>query len=190
MHLPGAIAGGILGYFTQKALNYQDPDLNCVHLPKADGVIVPLPEDGGPQGTSKVRLWEAGYTAPMTEQGFQVVASDRRQHQMEIFLQRLVHYLGGTVADRTTFVEIFTPRGKGKNTTKKVSLGWFGCQGLRQVGGPPFRSLSEAATVLMLKPEDQGVRPIPGRWRFEGVQHQRTSGAAGSSEDSNEIRIR
>jgi hypothetical protein len=138
---------------------------------------------------TKVRLWEAGFTAPLTEQGFQLVTSDRRQSEMNSFLQRLVQHLGGLVADRQTFIENFTPRGKGQNTTKRVSLGWFGCNGVRQVGGPPFRSLSEAATVLMLKPEDQGVRPIPGRWRFEGVRQQPTGGGAGYPQDNNEIRI-
>jgi len=189
-HVPGGIIGGILGYYAQTAMNYQDPDCNCIQLLKADGVIVPLPEDGGPQGTTKVRLWEAGFTAPLTEQGFQLVKSDRRQSEMDKFLQRIVQYLGGRIESRETFLEIFTPRGKGRNTTKTVTLGWFGCNGTRQVGGAPFRSLQDAATVLMLKPEDQGVRPIPGRWRFEGGQQQQVTGGAGYSNDTNEIRIR
>mmetsp|Transcript_134751 Transcript_134751/g.262414 ORF Transcript_134751/g.262414 Transcript_134751/m.262414 type:complete len:382 (+) Transcript_134751:32-1177(+) len=188
MHLPGAIVGGALGCFANFVWNFPDPDRNCIYLAKADGVIIPLPQDGGPQGTTKVKLWSAGFTAPLTEQGFKLVTSDRRQSEMDKFLHRLVQHLGGVVADRETFVEIFTPRGKGKNTTKTVFLGWFGCKGARQVGGPPFRSLSEAATVLMLKPEDQGVRPLPGRWRFERVQQQLTSGT-GFSDDTNEIRI-
>jgi len=166
MHLPGAVVGCVLGCLTERALRYQDPDHNCIYLPKADGVVVPLPEGGGSQSTTKVRLWEAGFTAPLTEQGFRLVTLDARQSEMDKFLYRLVQYLGGLVADREIFTEIFTPRGKGKNTTKTVSLGFFGCNGTRQVGGPPFRSLSEAATVLRLQPDDQGVRTIPGRWRL------------------------
>lgn len=174
MTLPGAIVGGIRGCFMKHAWNYQDPDHNCIYLPKADGVVIPLAEYGGPQGTTNVRLWQAGFTAPLTEQGFQLVTSDTRQSEMDKFLTRLVQHLGGIVADRETFVKMFTPRGTGRNTTKTVLLGRFG----RVVGGPPFCSLSEAAKVLMMKPEDHGVQPLPGRWRFEGVQQQLT-GAVG-----------
>jgi len=147
-HFLGGIVGGVLGYYAQKAINYEDPDSNCIQLPRGDGVIVPLAADGGSQGTAKVRLWQAGFTAPLTEQGFQLVKSDRRQSEMDAFLTRLVQY-----------------------------------------GGPPFRSLQEAATVLMLKPKGQGVRPIPGRWRFEGVRQQQLIGGNGFFNDTIEIRL-
>lgn len=130
---------------------------NTVNMPATDGVLLnPVP--GRPQQVC-AQLWKAGATAPLTEAGRLLVASDTRPQQMEQFCDRVVATLGGQVHDRTVFRERFVRRCRGESTGKGFKAGvekLLSCGG--PTGGPPFSSLREIVEALRDQPRQCGVR--------------------------------
>merc|ERR1719401_3005786 len=93
---------GIAGMLAQKELLKAGATVN---MPAGDGVVnAPTSQE------VTVKLWKAGHTAPLTEAGLELVATDEREDQMALFLRRVVAARGGRVVDSKEFDKYFTPR--------------------------------------------------------------------------------
>eukprot|EP00418_Pyrodinium_bahamense_P077817 CAMPEP_0179069636 /NCGR_PEP_ID=MMETSP0796-20121207/30609_1 /TAXON_ID=73915 /ORGANISM="Pyrodinium bahamense, Strain pbaha01" /LENGTH=265 /DNA_ID=CAMNT_0020766707 /DNA_START=87 /DNA_END=880 /DNA_ORIENTATION=- len=69
-----------------------------------------------------VKLWKAGKHAPLTEEGYWLVASDSRDSEMELFIRRVIARMGGWVAD-TQALHAFALRHSGRHGIS--SLAWM-----------------------------------------------------------------
>lgn len=101
-------------------------------------------------GLCKVKLWKAGETAPLSERGYQLVASDPRPQEMAAFVSRVLQQMGARVQDKARFRQGVLAR----------------CAGARDSGSsvaaPGFSTLRGLVTALALEPEQLGVK-LTGR---------------------------
>merc|ERR1719210_1914526 len=91
----GAVSGLILGGFPVLVL----PGVGYVlakNMSRAQHTIEMTDEYGQ---VVPVKLWKTGKHAPLTEDGYWLVASDPRDSEMEIFIRRVVGRMGAVVID-------------------------------------------------------------------------------------------
>jgi len=73
--------------------------------------VVRMADEAGRPVT--VKLWKPGKHAPLTEEGYWLVASDPRDSETEIFIRRVLSSMGGYVEDPQA-LHAFVPRHSGR----------------------------------------------------------------------------
>lgn len=68
-----------------------------------------------------VKLWKAGRYAPLTEEGYWLVASDERHSEMAIFMHRVIESMGGTITDVDSWCRLSRAY-SGKNVSSLASM--------------------------------------------------------------------
>lgn len=102
-----------------------------------------------PEQGCTVKLWKAGETAPLTDMGYALVASDPRKPQMRIFVLRVVAFLGGAVQDQPTFTREVLGRCRGGKTRGR---------GYQTTLAPGcFATLRDLVAAIVLRPAEHGL---------------------------------
>merc|ERR1712187_1071431 len=105
----GAVAGLLLGglpVLVLPAAGY----VTAKHVSRARHSIEMANERGEVQ---RVKLWKTGKHAPLTEEGYWLVASDPRDSEMELFVQRVLLKMGRVAVDAHA-LRAFTSRHSGR----------------------------------------------------------------------------